>query len=285
MREKDALPPYDIPAQRPAAGQRKIGELREGMSGVGVTARVLHVERREVEVAGEPKTVFSGVMADETGKVQFSAWSDFGLEAGTPLQVDGGYVKSWRGIPQLSFDERSAVEVLDEDALPALEDLADARRMWIEDLAQRGGGVDVKVRGILIEVKEGSGLIHRCPECKRVLRRASCRIHGEVEGLPDLRIKGVVDDGSGALTVIVGKDLTEGILGKDLDACLAEAKEAMSSEVIRDELADLLIAQPVEFRGNVTGDDYGLMMISTAGEVIQVDVQSEAKALLEELGV
>ncbi|HYS70951.1 MAG TPA: hypothetical protein VEM95_00865, partial [Thermoplasmata archaeon] len=62
-----------------------------------------------------------------------------------------------------------------------------------------------------------------------------------------------------------------------------QAKEAMDQEVVRDELADLLIAQPVEVRGNVTSDDYGLMMIVDRARVLKVDVQEEAKAILEEL--
>jgi replication factor A1 len=57
----------------------------------------------------------------------------------------------------------------------------------------------------------------------------------------------------------------------------------MDQEVVRDELADLLIAQPVEVRGNVTSDDYGLMMIVDTARVLKVDVQEEARAMLEEL--
>ena len=153
----------------------------------------------------------------------------------------------------------------------------------IEDLAERGGGVDVTVRGILIDLKEGSGLNYRCPECKRVLRKGVCRIHGEVSGLPDLRVKAVLDDGSGALTAVFGKELTEGLLDKTVEECIAAAKEAMSQEVIRDQLADLLVAQPIEARGNVTSDDYGLMMIVDQAKILKVDVQEEARAMLEEL--
>ncbi len=170
-------------------------------------------------------------------------------------------------------------------ALPPLEELDRSRRLWIEELLQRGGGLDVAVRGIVVEIKDGSGLIHRCPQCNRVVRKGTCRVHGEVQGGPDLRTKAVIDDGSGALTAILNRELTEELLGKGLEQCIAEAKEAMDQEVIKDALADLLIAQPVEARGNVTSDDYGLMMIARLAKILQVDVQREARALLEELGV
>jgi replication factor A1 len=285
--DADLLPPVE--GGRPAgpsgpATPAKVVDLKEGLSNVGITARVLSVETREVKVSGEAKTVYSGVLADETGKVQFSAWKDFALAEGDVLRVEGGYVKSWRGIPQFSFDDRAMVAKLAGESLPAAAELAQSPRMWIEDLAERGGGVDVTIRGILIDIKDGSGLVYRCPECRRVLRKNVCRIHGEVQGNADLRVKGVVDDGSGAITAVFGKDLTELLLEKTVDECIAQAKEAMDQEVVRDELADLLIAQPVEVRGNVTSDEYGLMMIVDTARILKVDVQEEARAMLEELG-
>lgn len=229
--------------------------------------------------------VHSGILADETGKAQFSAWGDVDVKEGDALRIEGGYVKSWRGVPQVSFDERSRVAKLKDGGLPSYDEIAQPHRLWVEEITRRGGAVDATVRGILLEVREGSGLVYRCPQCRRVVRKGLCRLHGEVQGEPDLRIKAVVDDGSGALTAILGRNLTEQLLGMTLEQSIAAAKEAMSQEVIQDRLADLLVAQPVEVRGNVTGDEYGLMMIVSEARILRVDVEQEAKALLEELGV
>lgn len=279
--DKDALPPYQ--PKPTAANPVKIGDLRGGMSNVSIKGRVISMEKREVEVDGEEKVVYSGVLADKTGKTQFSCWHDFNIEENDVIRVEGGYVKMWRGIPQFNFDERAAVEILKDEEFPSKEELTEASRLWVEEIAERGGAIDATVRGILIDVKNGSGLIYRCPDCNRVLRKGTCRIHGEVDGIPDLRIKAVVDDGSGALTAIIGKELTETILSKSLEGCIQEAKEAMSHEVVRDELADILIAQPVELRGNVTSDDFGLMMMVQAARVLEIDIQEEARKLLSEL--
>lgn len=143
--------------------------------------------------------------------------------------------------------------------------------------------MDVTVRGILIDLREGSGLVYRCPECRRVLRKGACRIHGEVKGDADLRVKAVLDDGSGALTAVFNRELTEALLDKTMDAAIAQAKEAMSADVVRDELSDLLVAQPIEARGNVTSDDYGLMMIVESAKLLRVDVQTEAREMLEQM--
>lgn len=278
---RDALPPYE-PPERPLTSV-ELGNLRGGMSNVSVVGRIISIESREVDVEGQKKTVFSGLIGDSTGKAQFSAWADFELKAGDVAKIEGGYSKTWRGMPQLGFDHRANVEILEDKDFTSAEDIMRPTRKWIEEIAERGGAVDATVRGILIDVKEGSGLIFRCPECNRVLRKGTCRIHGEVDGTPDLRVKAVIDDGSAALTAILGKDITEELLGRSLEKCMDSAKEAMSHEVIRDELADLLVAQPVELRGNVTSDDYGLMMISESADVLEIDVQEEAQKLLSDL--
>jgi hypothetical protein len=43
------------------------------------------------------------------------------------------------------------------------------------------------------------------------------------------------------------------------------------------------VAQPIEARGNVTSDDYGLMMIVDTAKMLRVDVQTEAREMLEQM--
>jgi len=277
-------PPEALPFERAARNGpgtvSTVAQLRDGMGTVSLTARVLQVEAKSVTVEGAAKTVHQGLLADATGRVQFSAWKDYGLKAGDALRLEGAYVKGFRGLPQVSFDDRAKVEVLAESDLPGLEQLSQAPRAWIEDLAERGGAVDVTLRGIVVDIREGSGLIHRCPECKRVLTKDACRLHGAVKGQSDLRVKAVLDDGSGALTAVFDRELTEALLERTLEQCLTQAREAMSVEVIRDAIADVLVAQPIEARGNVTSDEYGLMMIVQEAKILRVDVQEEARAML-----
>src|SRR2546428_2318921 len=115
------------------------------------------------------------------------SWKELDLKAEEILRIEGAYVKSWRGNPQISFDERATITRLKSDLLPSAHVLSASPRMWIEDLAERGGAADVTVRGILIDLREGSGLVYRCPECRRGLRQSACRLHGEVKGQPGFR--------------------------------------------------------------------------------------------------
>ncbi|MCK5414509.1 MAG: hypothetical protein KAJ35_03915 [Thermoplasmata archaeon] len=285
-REEDgALPPPPQGAAAVVGGEVKVSDLRAGMRGLDLTFRVLSVAPRQVNVKGEEKTVWSGSMADETGMIEFSSWHDFELDEGDVVHLQGGYIRTWRGVPQLSFDGRDDVEKLDADTLPGAEDLARETVVTIEELERRGGAHSVAVNGIMIEVREGSGLVFRCTECRRVVRKGTCSIHGRVENTADLRVKGVVDDGTGSLSVIMNREITEELLGKSLEECKTLAQETFDPEVVRDLLVDRLVARPVKVTGNVVSDDFGLMMIVRDVSDVKVDVKGEAEELLSGLGV
>jgi len=259
-----------------------IGELREAMGYVEVKGRILSLEPREVTVQGETKKIFSGVLADETGKVQFTAWSDFKLEQGEVVKVSRGTVKAWRGIPQLSFDERGEV-IRIKEKFPSAEELRKTGVRMIAEIAAKGGAVDATVRGVLIEVRDGSGLIMRCQECKRALQKGMCKIHGRVDGYPDLRVKAILDDGSGAVGVVMSRELSEKLLDITLDESMQKAKEKMNFDIVKDEMDELLTLKILTVSGPVTADQYGLSMIVKEAQLSAIDVKQEAEKLLVEL--
>jgi replication factor A1 len=259
-----------------------IGELREGMGYVEVKGRVLSIEPREVTVQGEAKKIFSGVLADETGKVQFTSWQDFKLKQGEVVRISKGTVKAWRGIPQLNFDDRADVTKVKEK-FPSIEELQKTDVRMIGEIASKGGAADATVRGVLVEVRDGSGLIMRCPECKRALQKSMCKVHGRVEGYPDLRIKAILDDGSGAVSVVLGRELTEKLVDITLDESVRLAREKMNYEVVKDMIDEKLSLKVLSVSGSVTSDTYGLSMIVREAESASQDVKKEAEKLLVEL--
>jgi replication factor A1 len=275
--DTDAVPPYD---PKVASKAVVLKDIKDGMRGLDVTFRILSVDDREVNVQGTTKRLFSGIAADRTGRVQFTCWSDFGLADGDVVRVRGAYAKAWRGTAQLTFDERCAVDKLKADALPPEDELAKPVVVSIGELERRGGGTDVVVRGFIVDVREGSGLIFRCPECRRSVQKGSCAVHGKVKGEADLRIKGVLDDGTGGLSFVADRALTEAALGRTLDECVEMARESMDFDWVRQELKDKLFARPYEVSGNVLSDDFGLSLIAKAMAPHTVDVQAEVKEYL-----
>lgn len=259
-----------------------VEELREGMGYVQVKGRVLSIEPKDVSVKGEPKRIFSGVLADESGKVQFTSWSDFKVKEGDILKISKATVKGWRGIPQLNFDERAEV-VKVKEKFPSIEELSKTVVSLISEISGKGGAADATVKGAVIEVREGSGLIMRCPECRRALQKGTCKVHGRVEGLPDLRVKAIVDDGSGAVSAVIGRELTEKLMETTLDECMDKAKKSMNLDIVKDSIEDRLLLKVVTLTGNVTSDAYGLSMIVNGASLGTEDVRPEVERLLVEL--
>jgi replication factor A1 len=256
--------------------EAKVIDLKSGMGTVDVTARILEINERETEVNGVLKKVFSGVIADETGKAQFTSWHDFKIKEGDVLQITGGYVKSWKGIPQLTFDEKAQVKKLDSNKIPK-KDL-DSTRFPLFKLIEKRGGIDVQVEGTIIEVRPGSGVIMRCPECNRALVNGECNVHGTVDGTPDLRLKLVIDDGTGSISTVLNRELTEKIIGKTLDEC-----EKIDESNLIEELNNTLFARKLIVKGNALSDDFGTNVIAKDAMFVDFDVREEAERLSTEL--
>lgn len=279
--DANLLPPP--PEAGAASGVIRAAELRPGDSNVDVTGRVLSVAPKEVTVKGAPKTVWSGVLGDASGKVPFNSWHDFGLKEGDVVRVRGAYVKGWRGTSQLTFDEKATVEPAPEAAVPSAAEIGHQGPVPLSALYTGGGQLDVVVEATLLEIRPGSGLVMRCPECRRVLQKGLCRLHGKVEGRADLRIKAILDDGTAAVNAVFGRELTESLLGKTMDECTRMAKDAMTTDIVETEAKSKLLARTLRVRGNVLVDEFGPMMLAKEAAPVHRDLTAAAEALLAEL--
>lgn len=273
------------------ATERKVRDVKDGQTSITITARVLDCNEKTISTANGQKTLVEGVLADETGRIPFSAWEPEKLpaefKANAVVRVKGAYARAYRGVPNVNFGQYATVEILPTNALPDAESLKAEKPFNLGELEAAGGGEGVLVEGVVLEVKKGSGIIFRCPHveesrtCNRVLQKNECRIHGKQKGAPDLRIKAVVDDGHGAATFFAGREATEKILGKTLAQAQEQARDAMTVDVIQDELTEKLTARRVVVRGKALSDDFGLTIL--AGEVEYApakDTEAEAEKLL-----
>ncbi len=284
---KDAvnLPDGTVPEPKQVSSQpvnAQIGDLKENMIGLKITGRILSVKQREVEANGETKTVFSGIMADETGKIDFSAWHDFKLQEDEVVTIVGAYTRGWKGIPQLTFGEKASVTRPEID-FPDKDALDKGTRCTIEDIERKGGAADTVIIGSVIDVKPGSGILFRCPECHRPVMKGICQTHGQVTPVPDLRIKAILDDGTGSMMIVLGKELTEKLTGITLADALEEGKSIMDFDFLGLRLEKKLLAQPLEVRGRVTSDEYGLTMTVHDVDFVNLDIAKEAEDLISKV--
>lgn len=257
----------------------KIGDITDGMGNVTVTGRILSAEARDVTVKGAPKTVYSGIMADDTGKIQYSAWNDFSLKEGETICVKNAYIRSWKGIPQLNLGDRCEVSRVNVD----FETVDTASPIkTVDEVSRIGGGLDITIEGLIVDIKAGSGLIRRCPQCNRSILNGTCTAHGQVEGIPDLRLKVVVDDGTGAIGAIINRTDTEKLTGVSMAA--AQGLASVQGEgIVGREMAGKALMKRVRITGNVMSDNFGPSMIVKKMDTVEVDLEGEAAKLLEEV--
>jgi replication factor A1 len=111
------------------------------------------------------------------------------------------------------------------------------------DVEVEVGSQAAEFAGALVDVQKGSGLIKRCPICKRSLAKGICSDHGKVEGTYDLRIKAVIDDGRRVQDVLLNRETTERLVGLTLEDAKKMAMEALDHEVVRSLIETRLVGR------------------------------------------
>ena len=258
----------------------KIGDIHDGVGNVTVSGRIMSVEARNIIVKEEPKVVYSGIIADNSGKIQFSAWNDYGLKEGESICVKNAYIRAWRGIPQLNLGDKCEVSRVD-DSFGQID--ATASKKTVADIIKIGGGLDIFVTGTVVDLRTGSGLIKRCPECNRSVLNDQCTTHGQITPVLDLRMKLVIDDGTGAISAIVNCEDTTKLTGITLEAAKGLAQAKGEIEVVGRDMAPLIIMKKITVTGNVMSDDYGPMMIVKSANIEKTDVIAEAEKLYDDV--
>ena len=270
-KQKSASPPSEL----------KISEIREGSGNVTVVGRILSVSKREIQTkSGEKRTVYSGMMCDDTGEIQFSAWNDFGLEADKSYRIANAYINAWKGIPQINLGDKTEVSLV--DIAFDTSKLPQGNERTVEDIVKNGGGLDVIVRGVVVDIRPGSGIIKRCPECNRTIINNECVTHGTVEPVPDLRMRIIIDDGTGSIATTMNRETTERFTGVTFDAAFNLSK-ARGGDIVVKDLGDRLYMKHLKVRGNAMNDDFGAKINAKEITEDDVDVKKGAKELLDEV--
>ena len=267
--EMPALTESDLPSVA-------IADLHDGDEGFRLAARVVRVRPKTVTVGEERRLLHEGILLDGSGTLAFTAWSDFGLVEGEPVRIVGGYVRAFRGRAQLVLDERSHVERWDGSGLPTADAWNQSGPTTIASVETAGGAEHTTLEGVVVGLAPPSGLVYRCPTCRRSLSKGLCRLHGSVEGEPDLRARIVLDDGTGAATVNADRPTTERLWRRSLDDCLDQLRRQPDPSVLEGQLAEALFGRRLRVKGRASSDDFGLTVypetVEDAGPPAELEV-------------
>ncbi|WP_049923692.1 Single-stranded DNA binding protein [Halopiger djelfimassiliensis] len=259
-------------------GDADLAALQTGDRAVNVEVAVLECERRTIDGRDGETEILSGVFGDESGRLPFTNWDPAPeIEDGGPVRIENAYVQEFRGVPEVNVSAFSTVTELDRE----IDVGADTTTMAVGEAVRTGGIYDVELVGNVIAVRDGSGLIQRCPECYRVIQKGQCRTHGDVNGIDDLRVKAILDDGTGTVTVVLDDELTADVYGGTLEDALEQAREAMDQEVVAETIRDRIVGREYRVRGHLSVDEYGANVDAETFAESDDDPETRARAFLE----
>ena len=210
-----------------AAHPMKVVQISEPGLWVDLKVKVAQLWEANSEAISQ-----SGLVGDETGTIKFVKWTKADLpdlEDGKSYLLKNLVTDEFQGRFSVKLNRTSQIEPLDVDV--------------------EIGSVAGEFSGALVDVQKGSGLIKRCPVCKRSLAKGVCSEHGKVDGTYDLRIKAVLDDGRRVQDVLVNRETTERLLNLTLEEAKQMAMEALDHEVVRSMIESKLMGRYYSITG------------------------------------
>ena len=264
-----------------------VAALRDGSRDVDAVVQITEITKRTFNRDGEEKFLWSGQIADPTGRCRISIWDALPFEEGAlpvTVQVKGARVRAWQGIPDITVDNADQLTVLETPPWDAGMDLTNhAVDVSLTDVVAGPSRVGMKTRGMLVSVREDSGFIMRCTECRRVLRDGACFDHGANEGNEDVRLRLVVDHDGATAAVLVNKDASLAALGMAEDDMRAKVEELGDLGFVQ-HVRERMLGRKISVSGRSIVDDQGAMVLADGFEIETHDAQMRASELRAQWG-
>ncbi len=223
-----------------AGGQTErvsVGSIDEDEQWVDVRVKVVELWEPRSDAIAQV-----GLLGDESGRIKFVSFATSELEAleeECVYELSNVVTDEYEGQYSIKLNRTTSITELDDDI--------------------EVGDDTVEQIGALVDIQRGSGLIKRCPtdDCTRVLQNGRCTEHGEVDGEFDLRIKGVLDDGTAVQEVIFDCEQTETLTDITLDRAKEMAKDALDTSVVIEEMKASTLGRYYQ----VTGPQFGRYLL------------------------
>ena len=251
-----------------------LSELRDGARDVDAVVQITEWAKRSFTRDGEERFLWSGQIADPTGRCRMSAWSELPItEDQLPLTVrlKGVRVRAWQGIPDITIDTIDQVEILDAPPWDSELDLKNHTvEVALHELSTGASRIGISTSAIVVSVREDSGFIKRCTECRRVLREGACADHGPNDGNNDIRLRLAIDDGRASVSLLTNKDATLSLLGmneSELQGAIDDAGQIAFVQSLREKM----LGRKINASGRTIVDEQGAMLLADGASMIDED--------------
>ena len=203
------------------AEDKKIADISEAGLWVNLRAKVVQLWDPNSETISQ-----SGLVGDETGSLKFVKWAKAELP-----ELSEGKSYSLQNVVTDEYQGRFSVKLNRTSQIVELESDIEV------------GSQSVDFTGAMVDIQKGSGLIKRCPICRRSLTKGICREHEKQDGTYDLRIKAALDDGRRVHDIIINRETTERLVGLTLEEAKKMAMDTLDHEVVRSMIEERLLGR------------------------------------------
>jgi hypothetical protein len=207
------------PALREPIPTVTLSELEAGKY-TSTTARIAYLRTAERHDALGEKVVFTGVLEDSSSKLTFVSHKiSFPLIRDSVYNIHSAYVHE--------FQDRSLLLVITEFTKIEPKNVDDIREYtWVPKIGIINRPVrHIYLNGTISTIYSTSGLIKRCNKCRSLILYDSTKCPNEC-GMGyawDLRISSKLYDGSGAIKMVLTKDLAAKVLQRNLSQIILQA--------------------------------------------------------------
>ncbi|MEJ6562154.1 MAG: hypothetical protein QNL85_00395 [Euryarchaeota archaeon] len=265
-----------------------ISQFRDGARDIDAVVQITEWAKRSFTRDGEERFLWSGQIADPTGRCRMSAWSELPItddKLPMTVRLKAVRVRAWQGIPDITVDTMDQVEILEETPWDDSLDLTNhTAEVDLHEMATGGSRVGVSTSAVVVSVREDSGFIQRCTECRRVLREGACAEHGPNDGNSDVRLRLVMDDGRSSVSLLTNKSATLGLIGMD-EGQMKDAVDDEGQMAFVQSLRSLLLGRTIQASGRTIVDEQGAMMLADDATIIEEDAGMRATELRAHWGV
>jgi replication factor A1 len=254
-------------------GMKAIADLTTGMWDVDIEGKVITVYDVTAFTTkdGKDGRVRNVILADESGKTRVTFWNDDvdkieDIKEDDIIKILHGYVKEgFRGGVEFQVGRKAEIHInpkgsklkkLDVSQV-ALQPMAKASRILIEDIDDNTEGKNVEICGIIVNLSQSMSPIYQaCPSCSKKLESTGdgyvCKSCGKTDKPePRMLYKITIDDGSGSIRVTLFGKVGEELLQLTAEEANEMIKKTGKEEQPLIENADKVVGRYIAVYGRV----------------------------------
>jgi len=252
----------NLKTQEKKAQTLKVQDIKAGMSGFSVEARVLRVSEPREYSKGQ---LASLIIGDATNTMRVVLWDEKAgaareIREGDAVRIRNAYSRINNNECEIHVGKYSQISVDSGITVPTAgeigEKMTEEKRIVDLDVNDKF----VKIRGKIVQVEDGPVVYMTCPECQKRVQNLGgewmCDTCGVVEATPNMRVSIVVEDDSGNVRAVAFRDKAERILGTDTEEAMNLIGETQDEMAPIAQARERIIGSQAALTGRVNYNEY-----------------------------